>query len=113
MSLFIRAKVQKRAYTNSDELELKIDSMELLSELKNKVKELTVQLPLEVINRDFSERLMEWLKLHQGKTNLQFKIVDEEDQISLNMFSRRYRVQVSPEFMRFFEEEDLTDFRLN
>lgn len=113
LSLFIRAKVQKRAYSNSGELELKIDSMELLSELKTKVKELTVQLPLEVISRDFSERLMEWLKLHQGKTNLQFKIVDEEEQISLNMFSRRYRVQVSPEFMRFFEEEDLTDFRLN
>jgi DNA polymerase III subunit alpha len=113
LSLFIRGRVQKRTYSNSEELELKVDSMELLNDLKTKVKDFTVQLPLEVISRDFSERLMEWLKQHQGKTNIQFKIVDEEDQISLSMFSRRYRIEISQEFMRFFEEEDLMDFRLN
>lgn len=113
LAILIKGKVQKKSFGNTDELEFKVDSIELLSELKNKIKELTILLPLETINSDFTERLIDWVKTHHGKTNIHFKIIDEEERISFNLFSRKFRIDVSPEFMKFFEEEELMDFRLN
>ncbi len=113
LAIYIRGRVQKKTFGNTDEIEFKVESIELLSELKTKIKNLTVQLPIESISVDFTERLIDWMKQHQGSVNINFKIVDSEEKISFTMFSRRYRINISPEFMRFFEEEELSDFRLN
>ena len=104
--LFIRGKVQPKPY-RENELEFKILSMTQLQELRDSIKELYVQLPLESITPGLIGALTRRVKESKGKTILRFTILDREAQVSLNLFSKSCRVDLTQSLIDFLEDNRL------
>ena len=104
--LFIRGRVQPRPY-NDQELEFRITSMMQLSELQEAVKEVHVQLAVEEITRDLIARMGRSVKEAMGNTLLRLNVYDRQAQVSLNLFSKSYKVSLTQELVSFFEDNDI------
>ena len=104
--LFIRGKVQPKPY-RENELEFKVLSMTQLQELRDSIKELYVQLPLEAITQGLVEELTRRVRKSKGKTILRFTILDREAQVSLNLFSKSCRVDLTQSLIDFLEDNSL------
>ena len=104
--LFIRGRVQPRPY-NDQELEFRITSMMQLSELQEAVKEVHVQLAAEEITRDLIARMGRSVKEAKGNTLLRLNVYDRQAQVSLNLFSKSYKVSLTQELVSFFEDNDI------
>ena len=104
--LFIRGRVQPRPY-NDQELEFRITSMMQLSELQEAVKEVHVQLAVEEITRDLIARMGRSVKEAKGNTLLRLNVYDRQAQVSLNLFSKSYKVSLTQELVSFFEDYDI------
>ena len=101
--LFIRGRVQPRPY-NDQELEFRITSMMQLSELQEAVKEVHVQLAVEEITRDLIARMGRSVKEAKGNTLLRLNVYDRQAQVSLNLFSKSYKVSLTQGLVSFFED---------
>jgi len=104
--LFIRGRVQSRPY-NDQELEFRITSMMQLSELQEAVKEVHVQLAVEEITRDLIARMGRSVKEAKGNTLLRLNVYDRQAQVSLNLFSKSYKVSLTQGLVSFFEDNDI------
>ena len=104
--LFIRGRVQPRPY-NDQELEFRITSMMQLSELQEAVKEVHVQLAVEEITRALIARMGRSVKEAKGNTLLRLNVYDRQAQVSLNLFSKSYKVSLTQGLVSFFEDNDI------
>ena len=104
--LFIRGRVQPRPY-NDQELEFRITSMMQRSELQEAVKEVHVQLAVEEITRDLIARMGRSVKEAKGNTLLRLNVYDRQAQVSLNLFSKSYKVSLTQGLVSFFEDNDI------
>jgi DNA polymerase-3 subunit alpha len=112
-SLFLKGHVQNRLYGNTDELELKVESMEMLTDLKDKIKSLTIQLPLAEISEPLIQEFTELATNNKGKAILQFEIQDEESNIRFNMFSRKLMIKLNSKVLKYLVEETSYNFKLS
>ena len=98
--LFIKGKVQLRQWSKTGELEFKINSMELLSDLREK---LTKKVILELRLDDLNDGLLSNLEsLISNKKNgptypVEFRIVDPMRKLSIRMPSRSMKIDLSNE----------------
>lgn len=90
--ILVRGKVQAR-YGMPDQLEFKVASIELLSEMLDKVKFCNVTLPLSSLSDDKISRLNEVITRHSGKSQLRFTVFDVTENIRLELPSRKVRVK--------------------
>ena len=105
--LFIHAKVSNRMY-NADGKELKIQQIELLSELRqSKVNELKITVENSVLSASFIQDIHEMFLEHQGKCKLRFIVDDPISNIQLNMPSRNIKVDVNDQLLRQLEEKNI------
>lgn len=104
--LFIRGRVQPRPY-NDQELEFRITSMMQLSELQEAVKEVHVQLAVEEISHDLIARMSRSVKESKGNTLLRLNVYDRQAQVSINLFSKSYKVGLTPGLVSFFEDNNI------
>ena len=104
--LFIRGKVQPRPY-NDKEMEFKILSMMQLSEMRDSIHEVSVQLPVETLTetlvREFSERV----RASKGDTLLRVQVFDPEARVSLSLFSKSHKVTLSQDLVGFLDENEI------
>lgn len=104
--LFIRGKVQPRPY-NDKELEFKIVSMMQLSELSESIKEMHVQLPIEEVTRTLIDELAARVRESKGQTVLRLNLYDRESQVSLNLFSKSYKVGITRELVSYLDDHSI------
>ena len=104
--LLIRGTVRKHPYR--DDLEAKITSMQMLDDAMNSINELTINLPVSEITRDITAGLTEKVASCKGKINLRIKVTDPYEGVSLTMFSRKYKVNLSQDLISFLEENQIT-----
>ncbi|MCF6367075.1 MAG: DNA polymerase III subunit alpha [Bacteroidales bacterium] len=97
LSVLIRGRVQPRYKPKDDnDVEFKINEIELLSEAKDKmIKALTITVPLENISDTFIENIIELTEKYKGKTMLNINVVEKEKGFSLNLFSRSKHIKVN------------------
>ena len=113
MCLLIKAKVQKRIMGEQrTELEIRISSISLLSEVRNEIKKVVLRITLPTITTEFIDSIEKICKKNKGKTLVAFNIGLPEEKISLEMFSRNYSCTLNNELLDYFNENDL-DFKLN
>ena len=117
--LFIRGKVQPKPYGDNPELEFKIQSMMQLDEVRDKmIREVHVVIPIEDITerfvREFSEKIIgSQGKKHKGDNKdknfavLRTAVVDRELGVTLNMYSRKYKVELTSELVDYLEDMGL------
>ncbi len=111
--VFIRGRVQRRDYGNTNEIELKIESVEFLSEMKKKIKRVTLYLPLNDVKEDMVDRLLDLVEDNPGNTDVYLKIVDNEEKMSFDMFSRKYRIALSEQLLNHFKTEEGWEYSLS
>ncbi|HLN20387.1 MAG TPA: DNA polymerase III subunit alpha [Bacteroidales bacterium] len=111
--LLIKGRVQKRRF-KEDELEFKIKSISLLSSVKDElIKTVTLKINPEYIDHELINGLREQLQKNKGDTELKFLFFDEEDKISVSMFSRTYRIRLNNELVAWLEDHPSIDFKVN
>ena len=111
--LLVKGRVQKRKYRN-EELEFHIRSINLLSSVKDElIKSVTLKVNPEFINREMINELLELTKENMGETELHFLFYDNEDKISLPMFSRTIRVRLNNGLLAYLEDHPGIDFKVN
>ena len=117
--LMIRGKVQPRPFGDNPELEFKILSMMQLDEVRDKmIKEVHVVIPIDSISELFVKELSDLIIASEGKVRksdkgeksyavVRFAIVDRANGVTLNMYSRKYKIEVTRDVVKFLEENDL------
>ena len=105
--LCIRGKVQQRPYSNPPALEYKISSMTQLSEMKDSLKEIHITIPISDVKEPLIANLSKIVQKSKGKAVLYINLYDSDEQVYLNMYSRKYHVSINNELTDFLEENDL------
>jgi DNA polymerase-3 subunit alpha len=112
--LFIMVKGAVRQRYNSDFYEFKISQIELLSEVRKKyIKSVTVNLPIDKLNKSVIDKIESLVKNNKGKALLKFYVYNPEDNMNVEMFSRSIKINFTDEFIDFFEEEMDFGYRIN
>lgn len=114
--LFVRGKISER-FRGSGNWEFKVSSMQLLSELRDKMaRNITIQVPLRSLNEEFISQfntiIAENAKVEPRNCTLRFKVVDTEENIAVDLPSKRIKVSPNNEFIAMLTENGL-DFKLN
>ena len=113
MFLFLRGKCQPRQW-NQLEWEIKINSVELLPEVKDKlIEKITVVTPLSAINEEVINELSSLIKLHPGSAELFFLVKDEDGQMHVNMLSRNYKISVHKDLVNYLKDQPMLDYKIN
>ena len=106
--LFVKGKVQQRPYRDTPELEFKILSMMQLSELRDTmIHELHMTMPVEELTETFIDEFAEVAKKSKGKIILRMTLFDAAGSTSLNMFSKRYKVGLTPELIDYLDRNEI------
>ncbi|MEE2954072.1 MAG: DNA polymerase III subunit alpha [Bacteroidota bacterium] len=104
-ALMIRGKVQKRYY--DDNLEFKISSIELLSDLMdNQVRDAILQIHVQNISDKFVSNITKLVNNNRGKHGLILNVVDQEKKYEINLLSRNHKINLDK---NFFEQISTMD----
>lgn len=113
LALYIQAKVQPKRF-RPDELEVKISSINLLSEMKDKlVNKITLQIPLTELDDTVVTELSALVKNNYGNSLLYFNIIGEESHMNIQLSSRSTKIQVNKRFIDYLKDNLLIDFKIN
>ena len=111
--LYIKARCQPKQW-RQDELELKITSMELLPDVKEKlIEKITILIPLTLLNKALVMELAELTKNSPGQTELYFKVSDPDSKMSVDLVSRPVKLSVGRELIAYLKERPELGFRIN
>ncbi|TAL58666.1 MAG: DNA polymerase III subunit alpha [Bacteroidetes bacterium] len=113
----IKGRVQER-WNQSDMVEFRITSMQLLSEMREKMlKSITLNVPIKDISDKFIQNLdtlvKENTKEKDGTCYLKFNIMDSEEGIALMLPSRKVRVNPDNSFLSTIERMPNVTYKLN
>lgn len=112
--LFIMVRGSVKQRFNSELWEFKVSQIELLSEIRNNmIKSVTVNIPLDKLNKIFIEEIESLTSNNKGKALLKFIVFDPETNMQIEMFSRNTKIFFSGSFERFFEEQPDIVYRIN
>jgi DNA polymerase III subunit alpha len=99
--LFLTGKVEQKKWGNENELEFKITSIMLLSEVRGKmVKGLRLNIDLDDLSFDLMQKLEQITEKYKGDAKLYINILDKKENISLELFSKRFTIDPSSEMIQ-------------
>ena len=126
--LYINAIVQEkgadykyRKPENSDpnipkELELKIQKIEVFSDIKDKlINTLTLTIRLQQLTQDFATELNDSILKNKGNVNLYIQVVDELSPNKVMLFSRQHRIQINTTMYHLLsqaQKEEILEFQV-
>jgi DNA polymerase-3 subunit alpha len=99
----------KPSYRNPQEMEFKIKSIELLSDIKEKLaKNLVIHLDSKAISPRVIDDLKKVFESSPGKTPVKIKITENTEDITLNVYSKKFLISPTNElFLRLREMEEV------
>ncbi|HVA98721.1 MAG TPA: DNA polymerase III subunit alpha [Bacteroidia bacterium] len=112
--VFIKGKVEQR-WNNSDQLEFKISSIQLLNEIKDKMlKSITFQLSLADLSDTFINKIETLIHTEKkGKCNVKFVVYDKSENISIEMPSKKLKIDITNDLIKKLDEISELNYRLN
>jgi len=95
---------------------IRLKNIYVLSEVRDElIKAVTISAKLEAINEEFINGILKFVNKSEKNKNsklLQFKIVDEETNIKIDMFSRNQRLELSDQFFDFIQNFEDVGYQL-
>lgn len=111
--LLIKGKVQPRPY-NDQELEFKIKSIMLLSQVREElIKSIMFTIPYHVVDQDFITDLKKHIFEKEGKTLIKFKVIDREENTSVELISRSKGITISDQLVSFLKRNSEIQYLIN
>ncbi len=105
-AVLIRGNVQLR-YNSTTEYEFKIQSIELLEDVKDKMlNSITLKIPINDLNTNMIGSLKE-LAGRKGGHSLKFQFYDPNSKVSIRMGSRTYRVKIDSDMISKLKDEQI------
>ncbi|MFZ9236402.1 MAG: DNA polymerase III subunit alpha [Algoriphagus sp.] len=99
--LFISGAVVQKKWGSENELEFKINSISLLSEIRGRlIKGLKVNINLNDLTYELMEKLESITSKYKGEAKLYIEVVDQQENISLELFSKKIKVDPSAELIK-------------
>ena len=112
MFLYMKGKCQPKQW-RQDEYEVKINTIELLPEIKEKVIEkLTVSLPLTEINDEFIEEFSTLVLANPGNVELNVFVRDEEGQ-TVSLTSRGLKISLQKNILTYLKSQTSLSYKIN
>ncbi len=109
-----RQDAQNTQNTEQQELELKVTSIELLSEAQQRlVEKITITIPLAALDKALVDELAALTRKHPGNTALYFKVTDAENRMAVNLMSRPVKLSVGKDVIAYLKKHEELDFRIN
>ena len=101
--LQVSGKVKKKYY--NDELEFKVSSITLLSELMDKeVRDAIISVNIEDVSESLIQRVTNMLDSNKGKHSVLFNIIDRSNNYDVNLLSRKMKVNIGKDFVEKINE---------
>lgn len=113
LSIYVTAKIQPKRF-RPEELEIKVISINLLSEVKDKlVTKITLQLPITELDDTLVSELSALMKNNSGHSLLYFNIIGEAYNMNVQLFSRPSKIQVNKHLIDNLKNNLNIDFKIN
>jgi len=111
--ILITGSYQSKPY-NKDEYHFKISRIDLLEELHEQLTEgIVISVELNQINDEFIDNILAVIENHPGQHNVGIQVVDREEQIGVDLYSKSKRVNVSQDFINDLTEVCDVQYKLN
>ncbi len=111
-AVLLTGKVDSHRF-NEGEFEFKVREMNLLADVGEKmIKSVTLTIPLDIITRELVTEIVEKVQKNKGKTTLKFRVYDSVQKISIDLFSRNFRVELTKEFLHYLNNHSEIDFKI-
>lgn len=95
------------------ELEFYVRSIQMLSDAREDyIKKITIPLYVDDIDEDLIDQIRLVTKSNSGKVQLKIKVIDPKSKVSMEMFSRSYRINLNNEFISHLKKMDI-NFKVN
>ena len=112
-SLFINARVEPRKW-REDSFDLRLGKVEFLCDVKeDKIKTLTITVALDRLTDRIAAELSTLMLSSQGNTEVFFNVTDKERQEHVTLQSRKCRINVGKELIKFLQGEDALTYKVN
>jgi len=112
-SLYITGRVQKKSWGDTNELEYKINKIEYLSDLKDRIKSLSLKIPIEKLTTNIITEIKHMIETNKGNAELRFLIYEPDSKTWVQMHSNNYKVNITSEVLHFLEEHsDVMEYKL-
>jgi DNA polymerase-3 subunit alpha len=110
--VYVKAQISPR-FNSSDQYEVKIKSMMLLTEVVEKLaSDLLLEIPISEINPGFIDYLVHNVRNNAGKCRLKIKLRDEVEKSTVEMLSRKIKVEPVGFLNQMLKKSDLF-YKLN
>jgi DNA polymerase-3 subunit alpha len=110
--LFMKGKIEPR-FRGASQLTFRPAHIMLLSDVREKYsKEVVLKLSLAELRAERVQKLRETVSSNAGDLNLLFRVIDPGSKMSVEMHSRRMRIKLSDEMVKFLEAGDFFDYEL-
>jgi DNA polymerase-3 subunit alpha len=104
--LLIKASVHGK-YNNASELEVQVKQINLLGNAKDSLRYFTINVPVADVSQVFAEELSNAVKNNSGKIEFRIKFIDSKKNVSVDLFSRKYRIGITSEILDFVKNNGL------
>jgi DNA polymerase-3 subunit alpha len=113
MYLLIRARVESHRWKEG-EMDLRINSIRLLQEEKDKmIEKISISILIDKLDEQAISELSALIKNNPGQSLLYFRVTDGEHNVTLNLFSQNIRLNVTQTLIEFLQGHECIDFKIN
>jgi DNA polymerase III subunit alpha len=110
--LYVRGNVVNQQWKDN-ELEFKFSEITLLSEVKEKYYDgIELHMNINLISADLIERLESLAGQYQGKGSVLVNVMDDENNIRVDMFSRKFRLGIDKELIAALDSIPGMEYRI-
>ena len=111
--LFIHAKVQPKQW-KQEELEVKINKIELLPDVKDKlIEKITISTNLDALDNAMLDEMIPFFTQNPGNVELRIQVKDIETQMHTNLISKTLKISVGKELIRYLKDNPALEFSIN
>lgn len=111
-AVLLTGKVEPHRF-NDGEFDFKVKEMNLLADVGEKmIKSVTLTISLDAISKNLVNEIVGLVQKHKGKTMLKFKVFESVQKISIDLFSRSFRVELNKEFLAYLNNHSEIEFKI-
>ena len=111
--LYAQCRVQERKWSKDGELEIKLLSVELLSELKEKtIRNLELTVDLKELTEEVINQVSELSEDYKGQHNIKFVVKDRNEGYKVKFRSKKFKVNLDEEFLNRIKQIPCLDLKI-
>jgi DNA polymerase-3 subunit alpha len=110
--IYLSGRVKKKFY--NDDLEFKISSISLLSELvDSEIRDVVLRIKLDSISEEMIEKTVGIIEKNKGKHSLILNVINQNQNYDIDLLSRKNKVDINKEFIKEINNLDVVKLSIN